>query len=96
MYNRIWKNQNFLIGRQLKPEARTDMIEMFAKNNLVPTAMIDISDGLASDLFHICTQSNVGAIVEESGVPIHPDAQMQAIKFNLDPITCASEWWRGL
>lgn len=83
------EEQNYLIGRQLKPEARKDIIEMFAKNNLVPTAMIDISDGVSSDLMHICKQSNVGAYLEESGVPIHPDAQMMALTFQLDPITCA-------
>lgn len=83
------EEQNYLIGRQLKPEARKDIIEMFAKNNLVPTAMIDISDGVSSDLMHICKQSGVGAYLEESGVPIHPDAQMMALKFQLDPITCA-------
>ncbi|NRB61506.1 MAG: thiamine-phosphate kinase, partial [Saprospiraceae bacterium] len=49
--------QNYLVGRQLKPEARADMIEAFAKRGLVPTAMIDISDGLASELFHICKSS---------------------------------------
>lgn len=81
--------KDYLIGRQLKPEARKDMVEFFAQNKLVPTAMIDISDGLASDLFHICRQSGVGAFIEESGVPIHPDAQLQAIEFQLDPITCA-------
>lgn len=83
------ENQQYLIGRQLKPEARKDFIEMFEKNHLIPTSMIDISDGLASELFHICTQSGVGAIIEESGVPIHPEAELMAIKFNLDPITCA-------
>ena len=83
------EDQKYLVGRQLKPEPRRDMIEMFAKNELVPTAMIDISDGLASELFHICKRSKVGAFIEESGVPIHPDSQMMAIKFNLDPITCA-------
>jgi thiamine-monophosphate kinase len=83
------ENQSYLIGRQLKPEARRDMIELFAKNGLTPTSMIDVSDGIASDLFHICKQSGVGAFVEESGVPIHPDAQMQALQFHLDPITCA-------
>lgn len=82
-------DSTYLIERQLKPEARQDMIELFAKNGLVPTAMIDISDGLASELFHICKQSNVGAYIEESGVPIHPDAEQQALKFKLDPITCA-------
>ncbi len=83
------EDQQFLIGRQLKPEARNDMIELFAKSKLVPTAMIDVSDGLAADLGHICKRSGVGAFVQETGVPIHPDAQQQAIKFKLDPITCA-------
>ncbi len=83
------EEQTYLIGRQLKPEARRDIIDMFAKNALVPTAMIDISDGLASDLFHICKQSGVGAYLEESGIPIHPDAQLMALKFQLDPVTCA-------
>ena len=83
------EEQNYLVGRQLKPEARKDMIELFAKSGLVPTSMIDISDGLASEVFHLCKQSGVGAFVEESGVPIHPDAEMMAIKFKLDPITCA-------
>lgn len=83
------EEQSYLIGRQLKPEARKDIIAGFAQNRLVPTSMIDISDGLSSELFHICRQSGVGAFVEESGVPIHPDSEMQAIKFNLDPITCA-------
>lgn len=83
------EEQDYIVGRQLKPEARKDMIEAFDKNNLVPTAMIDVSDGVASELFHICKESEVGAFVEESGVPIHPDAQMMALKFQLDPITCA-------
>ena len=83
------ENQKYVVGRQLKPEARRDMIEAFRKNGLKPTAMIDISDGLASDLFHICKQSGTGALIEESGVPIHPDAQLLALKFKLDPITCA-------
>ena len=83
------EEQNYLVGRQLKPEARKDIITVFDKNNLVPTSMIDISDGLASELFHLCTQSGVGAFVEESGVPIHPDAELMAIKFKMDPITCA-------
>jgi len=82
-------DQSYLVGRQLKPEARMDMVELFAKNKLVPTSMIDVSDGLASEIFHLCKQSGLGAFVEESGVPIHPDAEMQAINFNLDPITCA-------
>jgi thiamine-monophosphate kinase len=82
-------NQAYCVGRQLKPEARKDVVAVFAKSQLVPTAMIDISDGVASELFHICKASGVGAFLEESGVPIHPDAQMLALDFQLDPITCA-------
>lgn len=83
------ENQKYIVGRHLKPEARRDMIETFRKVDLVPTSMIDISDGLSSDLFHICRQSGTGALIEESGVPIHPEAQMMALQFKLDPITCA-------
>ncbi|MTB51681.1 thiamine-phosphate kinase [Lewinella sp. W8] len=78
-----------LLERILKPEARTDMIDLFAKNDIVPTAMIDISDGLASEILHICKASGVGAIIEEGNVPIAQEAQLQALEFNLDPITVA-------
>jgi thiamine-monophosphate kinase len=83
------QEQRYLVGRQLKPEARADMIEIFRKQQLKPTSMIDISDGLASEIFHICQQSKVGALIEESGVPMHPDAELMALQFKLDPITCA-------
>ena len=83
------ETHQYLIERQLKPEARQDSIEYFEKVNLKPTAMIDISDGLASELFHICKQSGVGASIEESKVPIHPDTEIQALEFKINPITCA-------
>lgn len=83
------EDQVYVVGRQLKPEPRFDIIETFEKAGLVPSAMIDISDGLVSEIFHICRQSGTGAYIEESGVPIHPDAEMLALRFNLDPITCA-------
>ena len=83
------ETHQYLIERQLKPEARQDSIEYFEKVNLKPTAMIDISDGLASELFHICKQSGVGASIEESKVPIHPDTENQALEFKINPITCA-------
>jgi len=83
------EDQAYLVGRQLKPEARRDVIEAFEKNRLVPTSMIDVSDGLASELFHLCRASGLGAYVEESGIPVHPDAQLLAIKFSLDPVSCA-------
>ncbi len=81
--------KKYLVGRQLKPEARLEAVQYFEKSNLIPTAMIDVSDGLASDLLHICKASGVGAFVEEAQVPIHDEARMQAIEFKLDPITCA-------
>lgn len=83
------EDQKYVLERQLKPEARKDMIAYFAKDDLVPTSMIDISDGLASDLMHICKASKVGAYLEEAKIPIKQEAQMLAIKFQLDPVTTA-------
>jgi thiamine-monophosphate kinase len=83
------ENHQFVIGRLLKPEARKDVIEYFERHNFMPTSMIDISDGLASELFHIAKQSGVGILIEESKVPMHPKTREQAISFGLDPITCA-------
>lgn len=83
------EDQKYVLERQLKPEARKDMIQYFAKEKLQPTAMIDISDGLASDLMHLCKASKCGAYVEEAKIPINQDAQMLALKFQLDPVTTA-------
>lgn len=83
------QNRAHIVGRQLKPEARYDIIELFEQAKLQPTSMIDISDGLASEVFHICKASGVGALVDESCVPIHPETFDQALEFHLDPITCA-------
>ena len=83
------EGQDYLIGRQLKPEARKDMIEIFASAQFLPTAMIDLSDGLSSDLMHICKQSGTGARIDEAQVPIREDAELMALKFQLDPTTCA-------
>jgi thiamine-monophosphate kinase len=79
----------YLIERQLKPEAQTGAIAYFKKMGIKPTSMIDVSDGLASDLMHICKQSNTGAFIEEAKVPMHPDTELTALEFKLDPITCA-------
>jgi len=83
------ESHQYVIGRHLKPEARVDMVRQFRSAGIIPTSMIDVSDGLASELFHICKQSNVGALIEESGVPIHNEAQLLSLDFKLDPITCA-------
>ena len=80
---------NYLVGRQLKPEARKDIIDMFAEAEFKPTSMIDISDGLSSELFHLCSRSQTGALIEEAKVPIHSQAEKLAFDFKLDPITCA-------
>ncbi len=82
-------DKKYIVGRQLKPEARLEAVKYFNKMGLVPTAMIDISDGLASDLMHICKASGTGAFIEEAQVPIHDEARAQAMEFRLDPITCA-------
>jgi thiamine-monophosphate kinase len=79
----------YLVGRQLKPEARTDIVFDLAEANVKPTAMIDISDGLASELFHIAKNSGVGMRVYEDKIPIDQIAYETAIEFKLDPITCA-------
>ncbi|MEP7197024.1 MAG: thiamine-phosphate kinase [Saprospiraceae bacterium] len=78
-----------IIEKILKPEARKDIVRALEEAKVIPTAMIDLSDGLASDLLQICKQSQVGAIIEEANVPIHIEAQLMALEFKLDPITCA-------
>jgi thiamine-monophosphate kinase len=83
------EGQSYIIGRQLKPEARHDMVKLFAAHKIKPTAMIDISDGLASDLMHICKASGTGARIEEANIPMHDEAEAMALKFQLDPVTCS-------
>lgn len=83
------ENAQYLIERQLKPEARKDVIAFFKEIDLKPTAMMDLSDGLSSDLHHICRQSGVGCEISEGRVPVSEDAYNMAVKFNIDPITCA-------
>ncbi|MCO6461185.1 MAG: thiamine-phosphate kinase [Saprospiraceae bacterium] len=79
----------YVVGRQLKPEPRADVVKMLKQAGIKPTAMIDISDGLASEVFHICRQSKVGAVIREAQVPIHSMTEELAVKFRMDPITCA-------
>lgn len=79
---------SIIVGRQLKPEARMDIIYELKDKGIVPTAMIDISDGLASDLFHICNQSGVGAALYEDKLPIDEQTYQTAGSFKIDPVTC--------
>lgn len=80
---------DYIIQRQLKPEARIDVINFLRELDVVPTSMIDISDGLASEVLHICKASNVGCHVYDEKLPIDGATSMTAIDFNLDPNTCA-------
>jgi len=83
------EGEKYVIGRLLKPEARKDVIEFFQEASLLPTAMMDISDGLSSDILHICRQSNLGCVLYEEKIPIAEDTRKAAFKFELDPTACA-------
>lgn len=83
------ENEQYVIQRLLKPEARKDIIEFFEKSLIVPTAMMDISDGLSSETLHICKQSNLGCVLYEDKLPIHEDMKKAAFKFEIDPTACA-------
>jgi thiamine-monophosphate kinase len=76
---------DYIIGRQLKPEARKDVIDFFKKVDLKPTSMIDISDGLSSEIFHLCSQSEIGMTVYEDKIPIDPTTYNMAREFDFDP-----------
>lgn len=79
----------YIVGRLLKPEPRADVIEWLREKQVTPTAMIDVSDGLSSEVMHICRQSNLGAVLYEDKLPIHQEAREMAYEFKLDPTTCA-------
>lgn len=83
------EGQNYIVGRLLKPEARKDIIEFFAEQEVVPTSMIDISDGLSSEILHLCRQSTLGCVLYEDKIPIYEDAKQFAYKLELDPTACA-------
>jgi thiamine-monophosphate kinase len=83
------EDQKYLVGKFLKPDAKRECIDWLRKSEVVPNSMIDLSDGLSSDLMHICRQSQVGAELLEELIPMHIDTKMMALKFNMDPLTCA-------
>ncbi len=83
------EGKDYIVERQLKPEAREDIIQFFEDKKILPTSMIDISDGLASEIIHICKQSKVGCVLYEEKIPIDPMTYDTAREFNLDPTTCA-------
>lgn len=81
--------KDYLVERILKPSARMDFVHDLKEFNVVPSSMIDISDGLASELFHICTQSGVGVIINANQVPIDDLTKEVALEFNISPDACA-------
>jgi thiamine-monophosphate kinase len=83
------ENEQYVIGRLLKPKARKDIFEFFETQNILPTSMLDISDGLSSELLHICQKSGVGCMVYEEKIPIAEDSKQAAYKFEIDPTACA-------
>jgi thiamine-monophosphate kinase len=80
---------DYILGRQLKPEARGDILNLLKGVGVKPTSMIDISDGLASELMHLCTGSELGCSIYEDKIPIDVTTVSLAKEFNIDPTTCA-------
>jgi thiamine-monophosphate kinase len=83
------EGQAHIVGRLLKPEARKDIVEYFAESEIIPTSMIDISDGLSSDVMHICNKSKTGCVLYEDKFPFNDEAKEFAYKLQLDPTACA-------
>jgi len=83
------EGESYVIGRLLKPEPRKDVVEWLAEKEILPTAMIDVSDGLSSDLLHICEQSRLGCMLYEEKIPIAEEMRRAAFKFEIDPTACA-------
>lgn len=83
------EGKDYILERQLKPEARRDVVKLLGELDIVPTAMIDVSDGLASEILHICEQSGVGVELYEEKIPLDPQTYDTAREFGLDPTVCA-------
>ena len=81
--------KEYLIERQLKPEARRDVIENLAKHGIIPTSIMDVSDGLSSELLHICKASDVGCRVYEDRIPIDYQTALMAEELNMNLVTAA-------
>jgi thiamine-monophosphate kinase len=83
------EGESYVIGRMLKPEARKDIVEFFEQNQVTPTSMMDISDGLSSEILHICRDSDLGCVLYEEKIPIHEEMRKAVYKFEMDPTACA-------
>jgi thiamine-monophosphate kinase len=83
------ENESYIVGRLLKPEARMDIIAFFEQQQILPTAMMDVSDGISSEVLHLCRQSNLGCRIYEEKIPVSDESRKAAFKFGLDPTVCA-------
>ena len=83
------EGESYVVGKLLKPEARKDIIEFFEENNIQPTSMMDISDGLSSELLHVCKASEAGCVIYEEKLPVAEETRKAAFKFEIDPTACA-------
>jgi len=83
------EGHDYIVGRQLKPEPRQDIIRLLKEKNIHPTSMIDISDGLSSEILHICKNSGKGCRIYQEKIPIDHTTAMMAGEFNIEPLICA-------
>lgn len=83
------EGESYVIGKLLKPEARKDIVEFMATNEITPTSMIDVSDGLSSEILHLCKDSNLGCVLYEEKIPMAEEMKKAAFKFEIDPTACA-------
>lgn len=83
------EGNDYILERQLKPEARRDVVELLSEMGVTPTSMIDVSDGLSSEIMHLCKNSSVGCALYEEKIPIDPTTYNMAREFALDPTVCA-------
>ncbi len=89
MQPNLSEERAYLVQRQLRPDARTDIVHELRDLGVLPTAMIDISDGLASELLHLCTQSKTGAVIFDDNIPIDDQTYLAADEFSISPLTAA-------
>jgi thiamine-monophosphate kinase len=85
----VLEDYRYILQRQLKPEPRSDIVQLFRELDIKPTAMIDVSDGLSSDLLHICNESKTGCIIYETKIPVDPETAKMAGEMNINPVTAA-------
>ena len=85
----VLEGYKYILQRQLKPEPRGDVVQLFRELDIKPTAMIDISDGLSSDLLHICNESKTGCVIYETKIPVDPETAKMAAEMNISPVTAA-------